>query len=151
MVDMRPREQGPDQPGGAFLPLGGRIKHFPVMGVGGSRHIPHCMCSRARREGGIGMDLCPPCFGSRRSGRCLMASLAEHSTHHTEDEAHARSQWSRIIIRHVPSGEGPLNVIGAAGVTWDTLMNQRVEVNGTGVLFTSRSQAYPHAWGHPSQ
>ena len=39
--------------------------------------------------------------------------------------------------------------IGAAGVTWATLMNRRVEVNGMGVLFTSRSHAYPHAWDHP--
>ena len=27
--------------------------------------------------------------------------------------------------------------------------NRWVEVNGTGVLFTSRSQAYPRAWDHP--
>ena len=69
------------------------------------------------------MDLCFPCFGWRRSGHCLMASLAEHSTHHTEDEAHARSQWCLPCFLQVamcPQSEGPMEV-GAAGVTWATL------------------------------
>ena len=42
----RPREQGPDLLGELFFP-GGHNKHFPVIAVGGSRHIPRCLAAAA--------------------------------------------------------------------------------------------------------